>query len=213
MNFKIQIIIVLLLLVSCKKSVKTEVTAEEIKHEETITNNIEDTIPVYKASFMETATTELLSKITNNIQSDFIAYPFNKDRNELEETKTIYQSKGFLKTLASDFKNKDFLEVASINYALVVPKTNTESDYISIQQWQYTDIEKAKSAFESLKNYKETEIHFKTINWIWVYQEDNIYLVFARNFMVTDVEMQSIKNAILKTVTPLGDYETIQFYE
>jgi len=213
MNFKIQIIIVLLLLVSCKKSVKTEVTAEEIKHEETITNNIEDTIPVYKAFFMETATTELLSKITNNIQSDFIAYPFNKDRNELEETKTIYQSKGFLKTLASDFKNKDFLEVASINYALVVPKTNTESDYISIQQWQYTDIEKAKSAFESLKNYKETEIHFKTINWIWVYQEDNIYLVFARNFMVTDVEMQSIKNAILKTVTPLGDYETIQFYE
>jgi len=213
MNFKIQIIIVLLLLVSCKKSVKTEVTAEEIIHEETITNNIEDTIPVYKASFMETATTELLSKITNNIQSDFIAYPFNKDRNELEETKTIYQSKGFLKTLASDFKNKDFLEVASINYALVVPKTNTESDYISIQQWQYTDIEKAKSAFESLKNYKETEIHFKTINWIWVYQEDNIYLVFARNFMVTDVEMQSIKNAILKTVTPLGDYETIQFYE
>lgn len=213
MNFRIHIIVVLLLLIGCKKNVKTEVTAEEIKHEETITNNIEDTIPVYKASFMETVTTELLSKITNNIQSDFVAYPFNKDGNELEETKTIYQSKGFLKTLASDFKNEDFLAVASINYALVVPKTNTKSDYISIQQWQYTDTEKAKSAFESLKNYKEAEIHFKTINWIWVYQEDTIYLVFARNFMVTDVEMQSIKNAILKTITPLGDYETIQFYE
>lgn len=213
MNFRIHIIVVLLLLIGCKKNVKTEVPAEEIKPKETITNKIEDTIPVYRASFSQMETTELVSSITNNIQSDFVAYPFNKDGNELEETKTIYRSKGFLKTLASDFKNEDFLAVASINYALVVPKTNTKSDYISIQQWQYTDTEKAKSAFESLKNYKEAEIHFKTINWIWVYQEDTIYLVFARNFMVTDVEMQSIKNAILKTITPLGDYETIQFYE
>lgn len=213
MNFRIHIIVVLLLLIGCKKNVNTEVPAEEIKPKETITNKIEDTIPVYRASFSQMETTELVSSITNNIQSDFVAYPFNKDGNELEETKTIYRSKGFLKTLASDFKNEDFLAVASINYALVVPKTNTKSDYISIQQWQYTDTEKAKSAFESLKNYKEAEIHFKTINWIWVYQKDTIYLVFARNFMVTDVEMQSIKNAILKTITPLGDYETIQFYE
>jgi len=120
---------------------------------------------------------------------------------------------GFLKMLATDFKNKNFLDVTAIHYSYMVPENNKKSSHISVEQWDFEDQQKAKSCFESLKKYEEATIHFKTINWIWVYQGNKIYLVSASDYQVISKEMQDIKQEIINVIKPSGEYQTVQFYE
>jgi len=214
MNIKITLLL-LFLLVGCKKNINTEKTPEETNNQQA--NKVKETvIPVYTILF-DTITprtsSENILAITKNIQPDFVAYPFGKDSNKLNETKKGYKSKSFLKMLSNSFKNDNFLDVKSNHFSFVVPSHDKEADYISIQEWFFNDSKKAKSSFESLKTYKEREIYFKRINWIWVYQENKIYLVFSRDLNVKDPGMQTIKKAIIDNVSKIGDYETIQFYE
>lgn len=216
MNIKINIILLLVfLLVGCKKNINTEKSPEETNNQQ-VSKIKETIIPVHTILFDTitpiTSSANILA-ITKKIQPDFTAYPFGENSNKLNETKKGYKSKSFLKMLSNSFKNDNFLDVKSNHFSFLVPSHDKEADYISIQEWFFNDSKKAKSCFESLKTYKEREIYFKRINWIWVYQENKIYLVFARNLNVKDPEMQTIKNAIIETVSTFGNYETLQFYE
>ena len=94
-----------------------------------------------------------------------------------------------------------------------MPSNNIKSGYITLEEWYFKDKQKAKSCFESLKKYEEAIIHFKTINWIWVYQGNKIFLVFALDHQVIGKEMQYIKQEIINVIKPLGTYDTVQFYE
>lgn len=215
MNLKLSIVFLFFILIACKKDTKTNKPLVKINAKEII-NSQEVPIPVYNILFdsiTNKTSSEKISAIIKKIQPDFIAYPFGKDSNKLNETKKGYRSKSFLKMLSNSFKNDNFLDVKSNHFSFVVPSHDKEADYISIQEWFFNDSKIAKSCFESLKTYKEREIYFKRINWIWVYQENKIYLVFARNLNVKDPEMQTIKKAIIETVSTFGDYETLQFYE
>ncbi|WP_452231745.1 hypothetical protein [Lacinutrix sp. MEBiC02595] len=222
MKFKIEIIIIFCLLLSCKKEIKNDVNdnpnielnVDTTKPEKSLKNK-QDSIPIYSVSYTKDTsqkTLENLSIITKKLQSQYITYPF-KFVNELEEIRTNYDSKSFLKMLARDFKNDDFLDISTRYYSFVVPNNNLESHYIAVEEWQYPTTQKAKSVFESLKTYRDREIKFKTINWIWVHQKEKIYLIFSTAFMVKESAMQNIKTEIIKTASAIGDYETLQFYE
>ncbi|WP_299889200.1 hypothetical protein [uncultured Lacinutrix sp.] len=206
------------LLLGCKEVKQEKLQDNAVQTKEIVPKkNIEkDSIRVFNISFNgneQKNKTQKVSTITQNLLSKYIEYPFTNDANELNDIKQGYSSKSFQKTLASGFNNKDFLDVASIHYSYVVPNNNKKSSHISIEEWQFKDAKKARSCFESLTKYKDAEIYFKTINWIWVYQEDKIFLVFATDYIVTDPEMQNIKQEVIKTISKSGDYKTIQFYE
>jgi len=196
------ILFFLLILIGCKKERKQEkVNIEKTPASaKTIVDDTIDSIKVFNVSYTKgelSNKTEKISKITKNLQPDFIEYPFTNDPDQLENTKLGYKSKSFLKTLARDFKNEKFLDAESIHYAYLLPN-NKKTNYISIEEWYFQDSQKAKSCFESLKKYNEAEINFKTINWIWVYQENKIFLIFSTDYIVTDPEMQDIKQELIK---------------
>ncbi len=219
----IKCIVILLFFINCKernekKQQSEKLIEQEVKNQREVNVKTEDSIKVFHISYDSTEInkTEKITAITKGVQADFLQYQFTKDLNELRDIKEIRKlskSKGFLKTLARDFKNKDFLEVSSIHYSYVEPRSDKNPSRISVEEWYFEDQQKAKSCFESLKKYEEATILFKTVNWIWVHQQDKIFLVFALNHQVTDKEMQRIKQEIIDVIKPSGKYETVQFYE
>ncbi|WP_452220834.1 hypothetical protein [Lacinutrix salivirga] len=221
MKLKLYITILVFVIISCKNEAKPKAPQTEGHTiESTITSEnptkTTDSITVYNSNYLATKTvieSNNLALITQGLIKEFTDYPFTNDPNQLSDTKEIYDEKLFLESLAEDFKNKDFLEVSSINYAFVLPKENTNSSYISIEEWHFKTPQQAESAFESLKNFKETEIHFKTINWIWVHQKDKLFLIYSTDYKVSNPIMQTIKQQIIDVVAVSGAYKTIQFYE
>ncbi|WP_452229062.1 hypothetical protein [Lacinutrix sp. MEBiC02404] len=169
MSYKVYIVLFLLPLIGCKNE------SRQVEEKNTTLDIVESTkkaIPVYSISFLAKEakeSTENISSVTKNLLLKYKAYPFDKHPNEFEEFMDIYKSKDFINTLARDFDNKNFLDIETKYYSFITPKDNLVANYITIEQWQYPSVKKAKSVFESLKNYKEKEIYFKTINWIWVY--------------------------------------------
>lgn len=222
---KVSIGVLCFLCISCKERKQNEeekqsenLVKKQVQLQQEANIETKGSIQVFYISYdsIKSNKTEKISIINKGLHADFKRYKFDKDSNELRDLKKIRErskSKGFLKTLARDFKNKDFLEVSSVHYSYIVPEDNKRSGHISVEQWDFKDPQKAKSCFESLKRYNEVEIYFKTINWIWVHQGNTIFLVFALDYQVTDKEMQRIKQEIINVIKPSGEYQTVQFYE
>ncbi|GGX30846.1 hypothetical protein [Aquimarina muelleri] len=218
---KVSVGVLCFLCISCKKETQPDKIQEQVVNQKRIVQEKtvikeQDSIRVFRVFLSKEEPqdkNEKISVITKKIQAQFVEYPFESTSKELEESIEKRKEKSFLKTLARDFKNKDFLEVSSVHYSYIVPEDNKGSSYISVEQWDFKDLQKAKSCFESLKKYEEVEIYFKTINWIWVHQDNTIYLVFALDYQVTAKEMQRIKQEIINVIKPSGEYQTIQFYE
>lgn len=123
--------------------------------------------------------------------------------------KEVYSKypKVFLKGLASDFDNPTFLQVKNLKkFSVLSLRENQEYNdlCISIEEFDFATTQEALSVFTSLKDYQSKEIHFATINWIWLLQENSLYRVSSDNHTVTSVEMQSIKNH-LKTLLERKD--------
>ncbi|WP_438712371.1 hypothetical protein ACSTS3_08365 [Aquimarina muelleri] len=221
MNIITNLGILFFLWIGCKKEFQSYKTQGQVVTQETIVlekedNKEQNTIRVFHVSLLENEPqdkNEKISIITKKLQPQFIEYPFKSTSKELEESIEEYKEMGFLKMLATDFKNKNFLDVIAIHYSYMVPEDNKGSSHISIEQWDFKDPQKAKSCFESLERYEEVEIYFKTINWIWVHQGNTIFLVFALDYQVTGKEMQRIKQEIINVIKPSGEYQTVQFYE
>ncbi|WP_438712372.1 hypothetical protein ACSTS3_08370 [Aquimarina muelleri] len=225
MNLMLKFITIFIFFISCKERKQNEegkhsenIIKQEVELQQEANLETKDSIQVFHISYdsIKSNKTEKITAINKGLYSDFKGYQFDKDPNELRDLKKIREwskSKGFLKTLTKDFKNNDFLEISSIYYSYVEPRNEESPSRISIEEWEFKNSQKAKSCFESLKKYEDATIHFKTVNWIWVYQDNTIYLVFALDYQVTGKEMQRIKQEIINAIKPTGEYETVQFYE
>ncbi len=225
MNFILKFIIVFIIFFSCKKNVyntkmlqSNYLTQKEIKPEQKTAVSFKDSIKVFHVYYDSIAfnKTERITAINKRLHTHFLEYQFNKGSNELRNLKNIKElskSRGFLNTLTKDFKNKSFKEVSSIHYSYLEPLNDKYSSRISIEEWYFKDKQKAKYCFESLKKYEEAIIHFKTINWIWIYQDNKIFLVFALDHQVLSKEMQHIKQEIINEIKHSGTYDSVQFYE
>ncbi|GFD71528.1 hypothetical protein KUL113_09480 [Tenacibaculum sp. KUL113] len=135
-----------------------------------------------------------------------------------ESQKKIYKKypKVFLEELARSFENTSFLKVKSLKM-LSVLSLKEKQEYndlcISIEEWDFDKISDAYTVFNNLKKYREKEIKFNTINWIWVTYENRIYRVSSDNHSVTDEEMVRVKKSLTSLLKKKGNVEDFTFYE
>lgn len=213
------------LLISCNNTAlekNDELTIENnktvvntINQEQDLTQDIiQDSIKTYSVVFdtNKTITDNTFKQISHELAHDYDNYQFLSSSNELEELTKEMQTKNFLNLLASDFQNENFQKATKINFSFLVPKEE-KYQYIKLEKIYFKDNNTAASCFESLKNYKEMEIHIMSINWIWIQQENSLILISALNHKVTSKQMQTIKQHLIKSIENNGTYNTIQFYE
>lgn len=178
------------------------------------TKNDESTIPIYEVVFdsSKEISGHILKDVLPTISKSFDAYPYTSSSNELKEKIENLEAKRFLISLAKDFDNKTFESVKAIDFVNVSPN-DSKNESIQIEQWSFENKGIATSCFESLTSFKEREIHFMTVNWIWLQQEDKILLISSANYGVNSKEMQIIKKAIAEEIKKSGTFKSIAFYE
>ncbi|MGG6229979.1 hypothetical protein [Tenacibaculum sp. SDUM215027] len=135
-----------------------------------------------------------------------------------ESQKYIYKKypKVFLEELSQNFENKAFLKVKNLKI-LSILSLKEKQEYndlcISIEEWDFEKTNDASLVFNSLKKYREKEIKFNTINWIWLIYENHLYRISSDNHSVISVEMMKIKKHLTALLKEKGNVEGLTFYE
>ena len=213
--------LLLLLLFGCTNSTIESNVGFTLENKDTIaTTNTEvqsiklDSIKTYTVFYDSNEVTidNSIKEITSLLSSTYDNYQFTNSSNELEELTNEIQSKSFLNLLADDFKNEKFRLATAVNFSYLVTKGEVYQ-YLKLEKIYFKDNNTAISCFESLKSYKNRDIHFNPINWIWTQQENCLYLISSLNHKVTSDQMQTVKQQLIKSITDNAKYETIQFYE
>ncbi len=154
---------------------------------------------------------EQLSLFIENLGSSYKDESLIKDEEYINRRLKSYQSKRFAKTLMNDFDNENFTKTTQINVTFLTKEQSKIRGNIRVEEWFFEDEEKAVSCIKSLNSYREREIHFKFISWIWVQQKNKLFFVFTTDFMVDSEPMQTIKLHLLGIIKKgEDDYNIIE---
>lgn len=135
-----------------------------------------------------------------------------------DSQKKVYKKypKIFLEELSKNFENKAFLKVKNLKILSVLSLKEKEkfNDLcISIEEWDFEKTKDATLVFNSLKEYREKEIKFNTINWIWLIYKNHLYRISSDNHSVNSVEMMKVKKYLTVLLKKKGSVDTLVFYE
>ena len=116
----------------------------------------------------------------------------------------------FAKSLAKQFDNNDFTRATQINASFLTMKEQQTSGDVRVEEWYFKDENEAKSCFKSLIEYKERELYFKFISWIWIQQNNRLFLIFTTEFNVDAKPMQTVKLHLIDVLKKQGKYGIIE---
>ncbi len=206
------VVCILAALYSCKKNNSPKNT----KKQESLTVK-NDSIPkkpikIYNIVFdsVYTNQTEKLTSLINSLDKSYREYTFINNEQSLKNEIKMYKLKQFQKTLAKDFDNDNFERTTQIDFSFLKKEQKDRFGGIRVEEWYFENEDTAESCFKSLINYEEREIHFKTINWIWVQQKNKMFLISTTDYTVDSEPMQSIKQHLVNILKKQGKYNLIE---
>ncbi len=152
-----------------------------------------------------------LPLLLKNLDFSFKDYSLVKDQEYIDSRLHAYQDRRFAKSLMSDFDNENFTKTSYINVAFLTEKQSKINRNIRVEEWFFNEEATAISCLESLKSYREREIHFKFISWIWVRQKNKLFLIFTTDYMVDSKPMQTVKSHLLATINKVEkEYDILE---
>ncbi|MBU3024691.1 hypothetical protein [Zobellia galactanivorans] len=210
----ISILLVLLIFCSCKES--------KNQNTEQITNRLEQ-----KKDSVSEPPIKIIGVVFDSIYKNPSVQlnTINESLNELyKEAKKINNKeyldrrindiklKRFAKSLAKQFDNDDFTRATQINASFLTKKEQKNPGDVRIEEWYFKDENTAKSCFESLIEYEERELYFNFISWIWVQQNNKLFLIFTTEFNVDEEPMQTVKRHLTDVLSKQGEYGIIEMH-
>lgn len=154
---------------------------------------------------------EQLSLFIENLDNSYKDESLIKDEEYINRRLKSYQSKRFAKSLMNDFDNENFTKTTQINVSFLTKEQPEIQGGIRVEEWFFKDEATAISCIKSLNSYREREIHFKFISWIWIQQKNKLFFVFTTDFMVDSEPMQTIKLHLLDVIKKgEEDYDIIE---
>lgn len=171
-------------------------------------------IPIFQVVFDSSKMTSpvVLQEILLDLENSFEKYTFKSTSNEQKEKIENIEAQRFQETLSADFDNDLFKSMGAIDFVCVSPKEK-EFNSIQIEQWRFESETIADSCFESLTHFQEKEIHFMTVNWIWLKQKNNLFLISSLNNNVLSDDMQKVKGILAHELEKNGVYRSVSFFE
>nr|MUH41287.1 hypothetical protein [Zobellia laminariae] len=172
----------------------------------------ETPIKVFNVQFdsVQTDAVEQLALLNESLSSLYKNADAIADEADVTRRLNNYKAKRFAGTLAQDFDNSDFTKATRLNVSFLTKNEEHPKGNIKVEEWFFKDENSAKSCFQSLQNYREREIHFKFISWIWVQQNNKLFLVFSTDFVVDSEPMQTIKQHLIGMLKKQGEYNLIE---
>ncbi len=111
----------------------------------------------------------------------------------------------------NDFYNENFTKTTQKNVSFLTKEQFKVQGNIRVEEWFFKDEATAISCIKSLKSYREREIHFKFISWIWIQQKNKLFFIFTTDFMVDSEPMQTMKLHLLDVIKEgKQDYDIIE---
>ncbi len=151
-----------------------------------------------------------LTLLNSSLRGLYKEDSFIHSKENLQRQINDYKSKKFEESLAKDFNNNAFTKATQINVSFLTKEQQDVLGNIRVEEWFFKDEKTAESCFKSLASYGEREIHFKTINWIWVQQKNKIFLISTADYAVDSEPMQSIKQHLINILKQQGEYNIIE---
>ena len=159
---------------------------------------------------VQTDAVEQLTQLNERLNRAYKDAGDIKGEEYIERRLNNYKAKRFAGTLAQDFENTDFTKATRLNVSFLTKNEENPNGNIKVEEWFFKDENTANSCFQSLQNYKGREIHFKFISWIWVQQNNKLFLIFSTDFVVDSKPMQTIKQGLIDLVKERGKYNLIE---
>ncbi|WP_276166074.1 hypothetical protein [Zobellia alginiliquefaciens] len=196
---------------SCKSANnKTKLIPEQLTVQ---SDSVSETpIKVFNVLFdsVQTDAVEQLTLLNESLSSLYKDAEAVEDEEYVTRRLNNYKAKRFAGTLAQDFDNSDFTKATRLNVSFLTKKEENPKGSIKVEEWFFKEENTAKSCFQSLQNYREREIHFKFISWIWVQQNNKLFLIFSTDFVVDSEPMQTIKQHLIGMLKKQGEYNSIE---
>ncbi len=156
---------------------------------------------------------EQLSSFNESLKNLYKDASLIKDAEYINRRLKDYQSKRFAKSLSNDFDNNNFTKTTQINVSFLIKEQQKIPGDIRVEEWYFKDKAAAISCIKSLNSYREREIHFNFISWIWIRQKNKLFFVFTTDFMVDSEPMQTIKLHLLDIIKKEGkEYDIIEMH-
>ncbi|MDO6819489.1 hypothetical protein [Zobellia sp. 1_MG-2023] len=185
-----------------------------IPEQSTVQNDsvTETPIKVFTVLFdsVQTDAVEQLTQLNERLNRAYKDAGDIKGEEYIERRLNNYKAKRFAGTLAQDFDNRDFTKATRLNVSFLTKNEENPNGNIKVEEWFFKDEDTANSCFQSLQNYREREIHFKFISWIWVQQNNKLFLVFSTDFVVDSNPMQTIKHHLIGMLKKQGEFNLIE---
>ncbi|WP_289039937.1 hypothetical protein [uncultured Zobellia sp.] len=185
-----------------------------IPEQSTVQNDsvTETPIKVFTVLFdsVQTDAVEQLTQLNERLNRAYKDAGDIKGEEYIERRLNNYKAKRFAGTLAQDFDNSDFTKATQLNVSFLTKNEENPNGNIKVEEWFFKDEDTANSCFQSLQNYREREIHFQFISWIWVQQNNKLFLIFSTDFVVDSKPMQTIKQNLIDLVKERGKYNLIE---
>ncbi|WP_400073777.1 hypothetical protein [Zobellia russellii] len=185
-----------------------------IPEQSTVQNDsvTETPIKVFTVLFdsVQTDAVEQLTQLNERLNRAYKDAGDIKGEEYIERRLNNYKTKRFAGTLAQDFDNSDFTKATQLNVSFLTKNEENPNGNIKVEEWFFKDENTASSCFQSLQNYREREIHFQFISWIWVQQNNKLFLIFSTDFVVDSKPMQTIKQNLIDLVKERGKYNLIE---
>ena len=159
---------------------------------------------------VQTDAVEQLTQLNERLNRAYKDAGDIKGEEYIERRLNNYKAKRFAGTLAQDFENTDFTKATRLNVSFLTKNEENPNGNIKVEEWFFKDENTANSCFQSLQNYKGREIHFKFISWIWVQQNNKLFLIFSTDFVVDSNPMQTIKNHLIGMLKKQGEFNLIE---
>ncbi|MBU2945432.1 hypothetical protein [Zobellia uliginosa] len=172
----------------------------------------ETPIKVFNVQFdsIQTDAAEQLALLNESLSGLYKDAAAIEDEAYVTRRLSNYKAKRFAGTLAQDFENNDFTKATQLNVSFLTQNQENPKENIKVEEWFFKDENTANSCFQSLQNYREREIHFKFISWIWVQQDNKLFLIFSTDFVVDSKPMQTIKQHLIGMLKKQGEYNLIE---
>ncbi|CAZ94358.1 hypothetical protein [Zobellia galactanivorans] len=153
---------------------------------------------------------EQLTKLNKGLDQSFKENKDVLDEQWLKESLDSYERMGFKKVLARDFENNSFVKATQTHVSFLAPEREGTTGTINLEEWHFEDEATAISCFESLTTYREREIYYKVINWIFVRKKNKLFLIFGFHFNVDSEPMRTVKQHLIDDLKGQGEYEVIE---
>jgi hypothetical protein len=164
---------------------------------------------VYDSTYLSIS--EKLPKLNKSLTNQFKESKYVKDKEYINEWIQNCKDKDFAKVLAKDFENYDFTKTTQIDVSFLTYQQKYLGE-VKIEEWSFREEYVAISCINAFKNYWEREIHFKSINWIWIQQKNKLFFISTIDYRTSSKPMQTIKQNLINILKKQGEYNIIEMY-